>query len=144
MRRKEAVCGLIRYHSLPPHAIDDADGMLRLRRAAANGELSPGFTLQNLCVLSEADILGRICPDQKPLLEKVQRIPPQTRARQIRLFTAYGAPVKIVYLETGWAERMRRNAGRRHSVPEIAISRMLEKLTPPERWEARSVQWHCG
>lgn len=256
-RLREAVCGLIRYHSLPSHAIDDADGMLRLRRAAANGELSPGFTIENLCVLSEADILGRICPDQKPLLEKVQLcrelardgsvldapypfpsahtafaclagrnvspdfclyddtwgevilmsglpgtgkdtwirehldlpmisldeirgelgipptdpqgrvvdaatrrakellrrkqpfvwnatcITPQTRARQIRLFTAYGASVKIVYLETSWAEQLRRNAGRRHSVPEIAISRMLEKLTPPERWEAHSVQWHC-
>lgn len=88
--------------------------------------------------------MAESAPIKSRFWKRCSASPPQTRARQIRLFTAYGAPVKIVYLETGWAERMRRNAGRRHSVPEIAISRMLEKLTPPERWEARSVQWHCG
>lgn len=143
MRQREAVCGLISYHSLPFHAIDGSDGMLRLRKAAANGELSQAFTVETLCILSEADILGRICPDQQRLLEKVQRVTPQTRGRQIRLFTAYGASVKIVDLETGWAERLRRNAKRRHSVPEAAICRMLEKLTPPERWETHRVEWHC-
>lgn len=256
-RLREAVCGLIRCHGLPPHAIDEPDGLLRLRKAAANGELSPFFTIKNLCILSEADVLGRICPDREELLDKVRlcrelageglvldtpypfpsdytrysylsgrniapdyplyddtwgevillsglpgtgkdtwirenldlpmisldelrkelgvsptdnqsrvvdaatrrakellrkkqpfvwnatNITPQTRGRQVGLFTAYGASVKIVYLETGWAEQLRRNAGRRDRVPESALRDMLGKLSPPERWEAHQVQWHC-
>lgn len=256
-RLREAVCNLIRYHGLPPHAIDEPDGLLRLRKAAANGELSPMFTIDHLCILSKADIRGRICPDQEELLDKVwlcrelaaegsvlgapypfpsghtgysylsgknaapdyplyddtwgevvllsglpgtgkdtwirenldlpmisldelrrelgvsptgdqgrvaeaatgrakellrakqpfvwnaTNITPQTRGRLVNLFTAYGASVKIVYLETGWAELLRRNAGRRDSVPESAVCSMLEKLSPPERWEAHQVQWLC-
>ncbi len=256
-RLREAVCGLVRYHGLPPHAIDEPDGLLRLRKAAANGGLSPFLTVENLCILSKADIRGRVCPDQEELLDKVwlcreiaeegsvldapypfpsshtayaylsgkniapdyplyddtwgevvlmsglpgtgkdtwirenldlpmisldkirkelgvspagdqgrvvdtatQRakellrrkqpfvwnatnITPQTRGRQVNLFTAYGASVRIVYLETGWAELLRRNAGRKDSVPESAVCNMLEKLSPPERWEAHQVQWLC-
>lgn len=254
---RETVCSLIRYHGLPPHAIDEPDGLLRLRKAAANGALTPMFTVENLCILAEADIRGRICPDKAELLDKVQlcrelakeggaldspysfpsdytafsylsgkhiapeyplfddtwgevilmsglpgtgkdtwiqenldlpmislddirkelsispvdnqskvvdaatqrakellrkkqpfvwnatNITPQTRGRQMKLFTAYGAAVKIVYLETNWAEQLRRNAGRKETVPEKVICAMLEKLSPPERWEAHQVQWYC-
>lgn len=69
---REAVCALIRDHGLPPHAIDESDGKLRLLRFAADGALSPGITAENLCALSEADIRGRICSDELPLLEQVQ------------------------------------------------------------------------
>lgn len=255
---REGVCSLIRYHGLPVHAIEEPDGLLRLRKAATNGSLTPLFTIENLCILAEADIRGRICPDQQALLDKVQlcrelakeggclaapyafpddhtayswfsgknispeyplyddtwgevllmsglpgtgkdtwikencpdlpmisldairselgispldnqsavvaaaaerakallrkkqrfvwnatNITPQTRQRQIDLFTGYGASVRVVYLETPWQEQLRRNAGRAAAVPEAAICHMLEKLTPPERFEARKVQWHC-
>ena len=43
--------------------------MLRL---AANGELAPGFTLRSLCLLAEADVLGRIAPDNPELLEGIE------------------------------------------------------------------------
>lgn len=69
---REAVCGLVRYHSLPPYAWEEPDGVLPLRRAAANGLLAPDFTLERLCVLSEADALGRICGDQEDLLTRVR------------------------------------------------------------------------
>lgn len=255
---REAVCGLIRYHSLPPHAIDEPDGTLRLRRTAANGTLAPGFTMQKLCILSEADIRGRIFPDQRALLEKVQlcrelakeagvldapysfpsaytafsylagknispdyplyedtwgevilmsglpgtgkdtwirencpdipmisldgirkalgisprgnqekvaaiareqarewlrkkqsfvwnatNITPTTRKKQIELFAGYGARVRLVYLETDWEEQLRRNRERADTVPGNAICDMLEKLTPPERFEAHRVEWIC-
>lgn len=255
---RETVCSLVRYHGLPLHAIDDPDGLIRLRKAAANGKLLPRFTLHSLCLLAEADVRGRICGDQQELLDKVQlcrelakeggcfdgpypfpsdctayaycsgknvpaeyplfddtwgevillsglpgtgkdtwiqenaahlpmisldeirkelgvspadnqskvvelatqrakemlrkkqsfvwnatNITPQTRQRQINLFTAYGASANIVYLETNRTEQLRRNANRVDAVPEAAVCDMLHKLTPPERWEAQNVQWIC-
>ncbi len=68
---REAVCGLIRYHTLPVHAFDEPDGRLRLLRFAANGALAPGITVKNLCLLAKADLLGRICQDQQEQLEKL-------------------------------------------------------------------------
>ena len=68
---------------------------------------------------------------------------PQIRGQQVALFTQYGARVRIVYLETDWAEQLRRNAGRETAVPEPVIGKMLEKLSPPEGKEAHCVQWIC-
>lgn len=69
---RETVCTLIRYHSVPVHAIDAPDGVRRLRTIAAAGELLPGFSLRLLCLLAEADALGRRCADRQDLIEKVQ------------------------------------------------------------------------
>lgn len=255
---REAVCGLIRYHSLPPYAIENESGKLRLIRAAANGEMIPFFTVRLLCALSEADALGRICDDKEDMLDRIAlcaelakeigcydgpypfptehtayayfsgknispeyplyddtwgevillsglpgtgkdtwienncphlpmisldeirkelsilptqnqgrvvaaarerakellrkkrsfvwnatNILPMTRKQQLDLFTSYGASARLVYLETGWDEQLRRNAARPDAVPEGTISDMLEKLTPPERFEAHRVEWHC-
>lgn len=255
---RETVCALIRRHSLPPHAALEPEGERRLLRAAANGELLPDFTVELLCLLAEADILGRRCADREALLEAValcrvlaeeldcltaprqfpdgytafaclsgqagagtyplyddtwgevillsglpgtgkdtwiaahcpelpavsldgireelgigptqpqgpviaaararaqallrQKRPfvwnatnlsPAIRQKQVELFTAYHASVRIVYLETEWEERRRRNRSRAAAVPEEAVLRMLSKLTPPERFEAHQVEWRC-
>ena len=68
---RETVCNLIRYHSVPPHVIDDPEGKRRLLAIAANGQQCPDFTLQLLCILCEADALGRRCEDQAHMLEQV-------------------------------------------------------------------------
>lgn len=65
------------------------------------------------------------------------------RGQNIALFESYGAAVRVVYLETGWEENLRRNANRAAAVPEAAINEMLGKLAPPERGEARWVSWNC-
>ncbi len=257
---REAVCLLIRYHSLPPYALEEEDGHRRLRRVAANGSLTREFTLERLCILSEADALGRICPgredmvdrvrlcaelaaeagclrgpypfpdahtahaylsgrevapevplyddtwgpvllmaglpgtgkdtwlqknyphlpmiclddirrdlgmghtgDQSPVMEEAYRrarallrqkqpfvwnatnVLTAYRRSQITLFEEYGARVRVVYLETAWEERIRRNRGRRADqvVPEAAAERMLASLTLPEAWEAHAVDWIC-
>ncbi len=255
---REAVCLLIRYHSLPLHAVDEPDGALRLQQFAANGILAPGATVRNLCALATADVLGRECPDRAELLEKIElcrelaresgcydgpysfptdhtrfaylsgrKVPPeyplyddtwgpvilmsglpgtgkdtwiretcpdlpmvslddirkelgipptgdqarvidtararakgylrrrepfvwnatnltaQLRAKQLRLFADYGAAVRLVYLETSWPEQCSRNKNRPDAVPEAALERMLEMLTPPECREAPRVEWHC-
>lgn len=68
---REKACLLIRYHSVPPHAIDDPEGKRKLRVIAANGQLCSGFTLKQLCLLSQADALGRICTDKLRMLDQI-------------------------------------------------------------------------
>lgn len=71
MARREAICSLIRYHSVPPHIIDNDDAATRLHRIAANGLLAPDFSIRMLCILAEADMLGRICPDKEQMLLQI-------------------------------------------------------------------------
>lgn len=68
---REAICLLIRYHSFPPNAIDARNAGLRLHRIAANGLLVPDFSIRLLCILSKADMLGRICDDLQEMLDKI-------------------------------------------------------------------------
>lgn len=80
---------------------------------------------------------------KEPFVWNATDLTAATRQKQVGLFTAYGASVGIVYLETGWAEQLRRNRSREKVVPEWKIRGMLEKLTPPERFEAHQVEWYC-
>ena len=68
---RETVCLLIRYHSFPPHAIDAPDGKRKLLAIAASGEHCPLFTVELLCILAQADALGRDCTDQQQMLEQI-------------------------------------------------------------------------
>lgn len=78
-----------------------------------------------------------------PFVWNATSLTPTIREKQVRLFTNYHASVKIVYLETGWEEQMRRNASREAAVPEAVIRHMLRGMSPPERFEACKVQWLC-
>lgn len=80
---------------------------------------------------------------ERPFVWNATNVTADLRRRQVELFTAYHASVRIVYLETEWREELRRNKKRAASVPEDAILRMLSKLTPPEPFEAHRVEWHC-
>ena len=68
---REAVCQLIRYHSYPPFAMNDANSERKLLRMAANGELTKDFSVSALCALERADIIGRISKDTEESLEKI-------------------------------------------------------------------------
>ena len=70
-RFREAVCMLIRYHSEPQYLFEGDDAARRVLRLAANGELAPDFTLRALCLLSEADVLGRVSSDGPEFLERI-------------------------------------------------------------------------
>ena len=255
---REAICLLIRYHSLPPHAIDLDDARLRLHRMAANSLLSPFFSIKMLCILCKADMLGRQCDDQQQMLDQIAlceetakeeecldgcfpfpschtrrlflsghnvwkqqelydetwgevvilsglpgtgkdtwirqnlpdlpvisldnirrslRVSPtdnqgtvaniareqakeylrrhqpfvwnatnitlQMRESLVSLFETYHAHVRIVYLETKWDTLLERNSQREHMVPTKVIEEMLGKLTLPETFEAKTVEWIC-
>ncbi|MBR5109407.1 MAG: ATP-binding protein [Clostridia bacterium] len=66
-----------------------------------------------------------------------------TRQKLIGMFERYHARVRIVYLETDWEQRIRRNGGRNGAVPESVIGRMLSKTVPPLPDEAQAVIWAC-
>ena len=255
-RLREAVCLLVRFHTRPLHLIEGEHAARDALKLAACGEIAPAFTLRSLCLLSEADALGREADDVEDLLTAValaralaleegcldgpwpfpsgqtrraalcganvwkgqdlyddswgevlllcglpgtgkdtwlkarqsqlpavsldalraklgmgpednqgpvvqaakeqareylrRRQPfawnatsltPLTRDALVALFEGYGARVRIVYLETGWDENLRRNASRPARVPEDVIGRMLDRLEPPLPWEAREVEW---
>ena len=74
MEFRETVCNLIRYHSFPPYAIDDPDGKRKLIAIAANGELCPLFSIELLCVLCEADALGRVCREEQDRIDMMERV----------------------------------------------------------------------
>ena len=69
---REAICHLIRYHSFPPYALSYENADFRLLKIAANGELAAGFSIEKLCALERADMLGRICSSVKEALEKIE------------------------------------------------------------------------
>jgi len=71
---RETICNLIRYHSFPPHAIDDHDGKRKLLAIAANGQNCPMFTIELLCILCEADALGRECADKYDRVHMVEQV----------------------------------------------------------------------
>lgn len=71
MQMREAIALLVRYHSLPPHAIDSPDAKVRLHKIAANGLLVPDFSIKMLCTLSKADMMGRICDDKEEMLDQI-------------------------------------------------------------------------
>ncbi len=71
---RETVCNLIRYHSFPPHAIDDPDGKRKLLAIAANGHNCPMFTIELLCTLCEADALGRVCQKEEDRIHMTEQV----------------------------------------------------------------------
>lgn len=68
---REAVCLLIRYHTLPLHLLDGKEPSLRALKIAANGALAPDFTWKALCLLAEADVQGRIARDTPEKLDAI-------------------------------------------------------------------------
>jgi len=71
-RMREAICALVRYHSYPPFAMTDDNAERKLLKIAAIGELVPAFSIQKLCLLERADVLGRISADADDYLARVE------------------------------------------------------------------------
>ncbi len=69
---REAICLLIRYHSFPPYAVTYKDVEYRLLKIATNGELTEYFSIEKLCALERADMLGRIYDRVGESLDKIE------------------------------------------------------------------------
>ncbi len=67
---RESICFLIKYHSFPPHVIKEENPEMKMLRIASVGNLANLFNLKKLCILSDADVLGRECYDKEDYLER--------------------------------------------------------------------------
>ena len=76
-----------------------------------------------------------------PFIWNATNIIRKTRSPIIQLCMDYGASVRVVYLEAGWSETLRRNASRTNVVPESVIDHLLKKLEPPIVRETHRVEW---
>ena len=70
-RFREAVCSLIRFHSVPPHFMSKQDPERLVGSIAAEGCVAEGFTLAKLAMLVRADIIGRKADDVDRLLDEL-------------------------------------------------------------------------
>lgn len=68
-RIRETICLLIKYHSKPIFIFDEDRQIIKI---SLNNNLTDDFSIEMLCILSKADIIGRIGPDQKNQLEKIE------------------------------------------------------------------------
>lgn len=78
---------------------------------------------------------------REPFVWNATNITTQMRESLVSLFETYHARVRIVYLETNWQTQLERNRSREAVVSQQAIEQMLAKLTLPEAYEARRVEW---
>lgn len=69
---REAVCSLIRFHSVPPHILDSDNPVYSVVRTSAEGFTVPKFTNQALAILVEADMRGRIADTIENSVETVR------------------------------------------------------------------------
>ncbi len=70
-RFREAVCLLIRWHTLPLHLYEREGAADFARKIAAAGLCAPLFSLRALCLLGEADVRGRLAGDTREQLDAV-------------------------------------------------------------------------
>lgn len=109
--RREQIAGLVRWHGLPLQFLDKADPV----RAVI--EASQSVRLDQLALLAEADVRGRVCPDQRELLEHVAlfrefcqeqacytapRAFASEHSRFVYLRSAHGDPNYEAYDDTGF------------------------------------------
>lgn len=69
---RELICALIRYHTLPVHLLDQKNSEQKARELAELGEMIPDFSWKLLCMLSKADMRGRISPDIAEQMVKIE------------------------------------------------------------------------
>lgn len=63
---REPICGLVRHHQVPYHAIDRDDARAVVIR------LSQSTHADDLALVCEADVRGRVCADQARLVDNVE------------------------------------------------------------------------
>ena len=119
------------YSHLPVISLDEIRAKLGISPTENQGE-----------VISFAHNAAReLLRRHQPFVWNATSLTPMLRSRQIDLFEQYGASVRTVFIETCWAEELRRNSARERVVPEEVIGGMLGRMEPPEPWESEKLEW---
>ena len=113
------------------------DDMRRRINASPDDKTATGRIVQQ--AKEEARVF--FTPEKSRSSGMQRTLPRQLRSQLISLFTAYGARVKIVYLEVPWAQWKQQNARREYAVPEAVVMRMASRLEVPQPDEAHSVEY---
>ncbi len=116
---------------LPMISLDDIRRANKIPPTAAQGKVA------NIAREQAKEYLRR----HQPFVWNATNITAQMRESLVSLFETYHAHVRIVYLETNWLSLLKRNSSREDSVPQSVIEGMMGKMTPPETYEARKVEW---
>lgn len=104
--------------------------------------VKPGDSTATGRIVQQAKEEARVLLRRKtPFVWNATNITRQLRTQLITLFTAYGAQVRIVYLEVPWQQWKKQNANREHAVPENVLQRMAAKLEVPQPDEAQVVEY---
>lgn len=77
----------------------------------------------------------------QPFVWNATNLTRDLRSRMIDLCAAYGARVRIVFLDTAHRRVLRQNRERDAQVPLPAIERMVARWEPPDLTEAHRVDW---
>jgi putative nucleotidyltransferase with HDIG domain len=78
---------------------------------------------------------------RQPFVWNATNVTRMLRRALIDLFVAYGARVRIVYLDAPYRALLARNRARERRVPEPVIERLARKLDVPDLTEAHEVEW---
>lgn len=94
-----------------------------------------------------AKVAGIAIERAKVLLRKKQsfiwnatNLSEERRQKLCRLFSSYGARVRIIYLEAPYRELLSRNQKRERHIPEAVLENMIDKLEVPAPWEGYGVE----
>ncbi|GCE51078.1 putative kinase [Thermosporothrix hazakensis] len=79
--------------------------------------------------------------EQRSFVWNATNVTRMLRAQLIDLFVAYGARVRLIYIETPLEKLLQRNRERQAGVPESVIFKLLSKLEVPDPIEAHHVEW---
>jgi predicted kinase len=103
-------------------------------------KLKPDDTAATGWAVQQAREQARVYLRRKqPFVWNATNITRQMRAQLIDLFVAYGAYVKLVYVEAPYALWKKQNNQRETAVPEKVLNRLLQKLEVPQPAEAHEV-----
>lgn len=75
---------------------------------------------------------------KEPFIWNATNIVQEIREKLCRLFTSYGARVRIVYLEVPYQELLQRNEKRERHIPDQVLQDMIDRLEIPAPWEGYS------
>ncbi len=113
----------------PTISLDEVRSTLRI---APDQEQAP--------VISQAKATARAwLRDCRSLVWDATNTTRALRAQLIDLFAAYGARIRIVYVEAPYEDLVRRNRTRVRPVPEAVIERLAQRLALPDLTEAHAV-----